>query len=167
MQKQENISINNRSKEIFCISSICEDKNHILFWDFDNIEQHFVLRSLSQIQSKNNLGDIYLVRSLNGFNAFCLDKFFLNHAYNILFYTRWNDFNHIRIGFRSDSWALRLSPDKKLFMMLIPTCDYQEREQSNAHFQFFKKFFGFKGLRIIHPDMYNDVQFESYKQNRC
>jgi len=161
-------ALKTRTNKEFCISSQCEDEDHILFWDFDNIEKPFVIKSLSQIQSFHDLSDIYIIKSRHGFNAFCLDKFFINHAYNILFYTRWNDFNHTRIGFKSESWALRLSPDKKIILRLIPTNGYTgNKKQSSGHFKFFEKFFKFKGLRIFNPDTFTDVQLESYKQNRC
>jgi len=167
MQKQEDLLVpRNRTKNEFCVSSKCGDGNHILLWDLDMIPKYFVMRSLSQIQNFHGLGDIYMVKSRHGYNAFCLDKFFINEAYNILFYSRWNDFNHIRIGFKSESWALRLSPDKKLEMKLIPTENFDNRKQSSAHYKFFKKYFDFKGLVISNPDNLEDVQLESYKQNR-
>ncbi|MFX0132526.1 MAG: hypothetical protein ACFFDN_02650 [Candidatus Hodarchaeota archaeon] len=156
-----------RTKLEFCISSKCEDGLHILFWDFDMIEKHFVLRSLSQVQNFHQLGNIYVIKSRHGFNAFCLDKLFLNEAYNVLFYSRWNDFNHVRIGFKSESWALKLSQDKKIILRLAPTDNGIEREQSNAHYQFFKKFFNFKGLEINKKkDIYDDIQLESYEQHK-
>lgn len=166
MGEQEDLLVRSRTRKEFCISSKCEDLHHILFWDFDMIEKYFVLRSLSQIQSFHQLGDIYVIKSRHGFNAFCLDKFFLNEAYNILYYTRWNDFNHCRIGFKSDSWALRLSPDKKIILRISPTENNLLRNQSKAHYQFFNKFFNFEGLRIDNPDEYDEVQLESYKQNK-
>lgn len=169
IQEQEDLSVpslKNRTRNEFCISSKCEDGLHILFWDFDNIEKYYVLRSLSQVQNFHKLGCIYLIDSLHGFNAFCLDKLFLNESYNILFYSRWNDFNHIRIGFLSDSWALKLSPDKKIIMRINPVEDLIQRKQSNGHYEFFKKFFKFKGLVISNPDEYKDIQLESYKQNK-
>lgn len=165
MLKQEDLS-RNRTRNEFCISSKCEDGLHILFWDFDNIEQYYAERSLSQVQNFHKLGDIYLIKSRNGFNAICLDKFWINEAYNILFFTRWNDFNHIRIGFISDSWALKLSPDKQIIKRVIKTENGEDREQSNAHFLFFNKYFNFKGFRIISPDKYDDIQLESYKQHK-
>ena len=166
IQEQEDSSPKTRTRNEFCISSICEDGYHILFWDFDMIEKHYVLRSLSQIQNFHESSDIFIIESRHGFNAFCLDKLFLNEAYNILFYSRWNDFNHVRIGFKSDSWALILSPDKKLIMRLTPTDKCSFRKQSNAHYEFFKKYFDFKGLRITNQDDLIDIQLESYKQNK-
>ena len=166
-KKFKDTTLNNRTDKSFCISSKTDDDNHILFWDFDNIEKYYITRSLSQIQDYHELGDIFLVKSSHGYNAFCLDKFWLNEAYNILFYSRWNDFNHVRIGFKSESWCLRLSDDKKLDIQLIPTENYETREQSNAHYLFFKKFFKNDILRIINPDdtKLGEVQLESYKQN--
>jgi len=167
MPEQESLSQRkNRTRNEFCISSLCEDKLHILFWDFDNIEKHYALRSLSQVQNFHKLNDIYIIKSRHGFNAFCLDKLFLNNVYNILFYTRWNDFNHIRVGYLSESWCLKLSKDKKIIQKLIPTENGICREQSNAHYEFFKKFFDFKGLKIHKPDQYDDIQLESYKQHK-
>lgn len=165
MQKQAGLS-KNRTDMSFCVSSVCEDFNHILFWDFDNIDEYHTLKSLSHIQVFHALGDIYIIKSNHGFNAFCLDKVFLNKAYNILYYTRWNDFNHCRIGFISESWALRLSDDKKIFTHLIPTESYDMREQSKAHFDFFNKFFDYKYMRVVSPDESKDVQLESYKQHK-
>jgi len=167
MQKQADSSKKiNRTDKSYCVSSITNDDNHILIWDFDAIEEHFVLRSLSQIQNFHELGDIYLLKSRHGYNAFCLDKLFLNEAYNILFYTRWNDFNHVRIGYKSESWCLRMNKDKEIIKRLIPTENYLERNQSNAHYLFFKKFFNYDDLMITYPDNFNncDIQLESYKQ---
>jgi hypothetical protein len=160
--------VDTRTKKEFCISSKCDNDNHILIWDFDSIEQHFVFRSLSQIQNHHGLSDIYIIKSLHGFNAICLDKLFLNHVYNILFYTRWNDFNHVRVGYKHESWCLKCSPHKKMIMRLIPTDTYDgSRKQSIGHYKFFEKYFKFDGFRIINPDDNDDIQLESYNQNRC
>lgn len=156
----------NRTKNEFCISSKCEDDLHILFWDFDNIDKYYVERSLSQVQNFHKLNDIYIIKSRHGFNALCLDKLFINEAYNILFYTRWNDFNHIRVGYLSESWALKLSEDKKMIQRLIPCENCDLKVQSNAHYIFFKKYFDFKGFNIYNPDELFEIQLESYKQNK-
>ena len=167
MQKQEGLfQLKNRTYLDYCISSKTEDDNHILIWDFDMIEKYFALRALSQVQHFHGLGDIYLIKSTHGYNAICLDKLWLNKVYNILFYTRWNDFHHVRIGFKSESWALRISDDKKIVFKLIPTEEYDRRMQSSAHYKFFKKIFDFKDFKIVYPDELNDVQLESYKQNK-
>jgi len=167
MQEQENLlNIENRTTTELCISSLCQCNRHILFWDFDNIDLSFAEKSLSSIQAYHGLGDIYIIKSSSGYNAFCLDKFFLNEAYNILYHTRWNDFQHVRIGYLSESWALRIGDDKELIKRIDITENYKSRKQSNAHYNFFKKIFDFEDIRLLSNDELEDVVLESYKQNR-
>jgi len=154
-----------RTEKRVAISSKTQDGNHILFWDFDNIRYYDVLKSLGKTQSYNGLGMIYIIDSEHGYNAFCLDKFFIEHAYNIKYFTRFADFSHTDIGYKNNSWCLRLSKTKKLIDTLLPTDSHVNREQSNAHLLFFNKFFGISLQTCGYFDSLKEVQIESYKQD--
>jgi len=157
----------NRTKLFYAVSSRCDEEGneHILIWDFDNIDLNVVLKSLSKVQNYHALGDIYILQSTHGYNAFCLDKLFFNEAHNILFNTKFNDYNHTKIGYYGQSWCLKFSSDKAIIKRLIPTENYDERPQSYAHYLVFKKFYDYNKLRILNPDINECVEIESYKQN--
>ena len=167
MRVQEGLYVQNRTILFYAVSSRCDEEgnDHVLFWDFDNVDLDIVLRSLSKVQNYHGLGDIYILQSMHGYNAFCLDKIYFNEAYNILFNTKFNDYNHIKIGRLSESWCLKLTENKQIIKRLIPTENYDMRKQSLAHYELFKKFYDYNNLRILYPDLNECIEIESYKQN--
>lgn len=154
-----------RTKKQIAINSRTEDSKHILIWDFDNIDLFDVLESLNKTQGFHGLGCIYIIKSNHGFNAFCLDKFFVKHAHNIKYYTRWSDFRHTESGYKKGLWCLRLGNDKKIIKTLMPTSNWSQRQQSNAHLEFFNKYFK-GGIPIMgNFDSLKDIEIESYLQD--
>lgn len=154
-----------RTKKQIAITSKTEDNKHVLFWDFDGIELFDVLESLNKTQGFHGLGCIYIIKSNHGFNAFCLDKFFVKHTYNIKYYTRWSDFRHTQSGYKKELWCLRLGDDKKIIKTLFPTSNWNKRIQSNAHLDFFCKYFNKEMAIIGQYDKFNDIEIESYLQD--
>ena len=153
-----------RTKKILCISSQTEDNKHILIWDFDRIDVYDMLKSLSKMQSYNGLGVIYIFESRWGFNAVCLDKLIDKEVYNIKLNTRYDDYWHNNIGYKSNSWAWRIGNDKHYLKHLLPTDDYQYRIQSNAHKIFLEKQFNIQ-VNFGIFDTYTDLIIESYTQD--
>ena len=153
-----------RTREIIALSSLTEDEKHILMWDFDNIDLYDVLKSLSATQKYHGLGNIYIFRSAHGYNALCLDKFIDKEAYNIKLYTRFSDYNHTKIGYKSGSWCWRIGKDKTYLRVMLPTNTYKDREQSNAHRKFLSVKFSVNDFQGKF-DKFEKVLFESYQQD--
>lgn len=153
-----------RTKKILCISSKTQDDNHILIWDFDNIELYHILKSLSKTQGFNGLGIIYIFKTNNGYNAICLDKLPIEEAYNIKLYTRWSDYWHTNIGYKQGNWSWKISTDKKCIKHLLPTDSYKNRVGSLAHKEFLENQFTLK-INNGTFDNYSKLDIESYKQD--
>ena len=158
------IEDNCRTKKIVAISSLTEDDKHILIWDFDDIKEMDVLKSLSKTQKINGLGPIYVFKSKHGYNAICLDKIDIEEANNIKHYTRFSDYTHTRIGYNIGSWCMRVGKDKQYYKMLDVCDTWKKRTQSNAHKRYLEleynidKFYG--------PfDTYTNMLYESYFQD--
>ena len=153
-----------RTKLIQCISSKCSDNEHILIWDFDNIDKYIMLKSLSKAQSYNGLGTIIIFRSNHGYNAVCLDKVNIDHAHSILSNTKYNDYWFTEIGYQHDGWAWRIGCDKKYWKHLLPTDDWQKRIGSNKHRLYLKQMYNVD-VQIGEYDDSKKILIENYKQN--
>ena len=158
------MAVKTRTEENICISSYCGNGEHIIIWDFDQIEMYDILKALSKIQDFHGLGSIYIFKSVWGYNALCLDKIFVEEVYNIKYYTRWADYWHTKIGYEQGNWSFKINSDKYFFKILLPTKNHKDRVQSNAHKIFLQKYFDINSFEGKF-DNSNDVIIESYKQD--
>jgi hypothetical protein len=124
-----------RKPNVYAISSLCEDGNHVIIWDFDIIKQpkNFwrIENSLKSIQRSFLLSSIYLIETRFGYNAICLDKLDKNSVGNIKNLTFGDDRKHLEQGI-SYNWYIRIGKDKKL-VSVIDTEKFTKYTRSNAH----------------------------------
>jgi hypothetical protein len=124
-----------RKPNVYAISSLCENGQHVLIWDFDvghepkNI--HKIENSLKNIQRNFLLSAIFLFESRNGYNAVCLDKLDKHEVGNIKNLTPYDDKKHLEHGLLY-GWKLRIGSDKHL-ISLIDTDKFSKYTKSNAH----------------------------------
>ena len=128
-------------------TSCCDtDFVSILMWDFDgNIRLKDIIKSLSEIQRKYVLSEIYIIKTRNGYHAVCLDKFKFIDALNIISNTRFIDKTFIKISRKRNHFVHRIGDDRKLVWIIYPRAVYYScicrREKSNAHRILLEKMF--------------------------
>jgi len=131
-------------KYCYGITSETDDRlNHVFMMDFDGIGLQTVKDYLNEIQVDNNLSDIYIIESTNGYNAISLDKLPQSLIYN------WGNYAYspadrqfLKIGFERGYFVLRFGHDKKLVETLINASNVYEK--SLAHKKFLEWFFDIK-----------------------
>lgn len=124
-----------RKPNVYAISSLCRDGNHILIWDFDILKQpknlYKIEFSLGNVQRIFLLSKIYIFESRNGYNAVCLDKLNKNEVGNIKNLTAFDDKKHLEQGILYN-WKLRIGTDKK-FVSSVEVENFKHHTKSNAH----------------------------------
>jgi len=123
-------------KTCFGISSKCEDENHVIFIDSDNIKYSDFVKDLLYLQNQYYLSDIYVLKTENGYNAFCLEKFKFNEVIKIINDISTSCKDHLRIGENRGYLTLRMSRSKQI-ISVIPKFTEIENELSLAHYLFF------------------------------
>ena len=98
------------------ISSKTVDNLHIVFVDVDTPHTDFAYTELCnmlvKIQKYFRLSDFYILHTLNGYNAFTLDKVELEFLHNILFHDERIDIEFNIFNFKRGYYTLRLGADK-------------------------------------------------------
>lgn len=128
----------NNAKYCFGITSDTTERDkHVVFWDFDGKHKlSDIALSLRNMQNAYNLSTIYILKSSNGFNAFCLSKRRLIECYNILRQTKNIDMLFVNLGYKKNNrYILRMDLDKKLTCILER---HSNETLSNSHKWFFK-----------------------------
>lgn len=132
------------------ICSLTADQNHIIMFDIDIkdiVNEPKITGELRRLQKEFSLSTIYLLKTMNGYHGYCLDKRTLKEAWDILKNCKYEDTNHAYIGYRyRKHWVLRIGSDIK------PTCTinaYGEDKppleingKSNAHRLFLNQHYG-------------------------
>ena len=104
------------AKYCFGITSDTNIKyHHVLFFDFDGEHKLFeIIDSLKNVQRRYGLSTIYVLKSSNGFNAFCLSVRPMREVINILSDTNLIDDLFVRLGYeKNNRFILRMDLDKK------------------------------------------------------
>ena len=131
------MSIAKNKNVVPAMTSYCiKDEKHILIWDFDGIAIKDVIPALENIQNEHKLGDIVVLKTKNGYNALCLDKFDIHKAFEIKEETKHADKSHNKVGYMFDKWCMRIGDDKEYIITLHGKND---REKSLAHAQLIAK----------------------------
>jgi len=129
------------------VTSRCEDKKHVIFWDFESGKPLLaVINALRDVQKRFGLGDIFVFGSgdRNSFRAVCFEKMDWKKAIRIVCMTDHVDFAFIRFSLQRYSFTLRLSPktikgepEEIKFICKIPSLDLNQREISWEHVKVF------------------------------
>jgi hypothetical protein len=126
------------------ISSKVQNSNkHIFMMDYDNKNINDIIIDLKRIQENIYLSEIYIIKSMNGFNALSIDCIM---PYRI--FTEGNDNlsccdrKFVIQGNKQGFYTLRFGSDKKLYKILPSFSDIHEK--SLAHKLFLEWFFDIK-----------------------
>jgi len=150
----------------FCygISSKISKNEHVFMIDFDGISFKRVISELLHIQFDNQLSDIYVIRSTNGYNAICLDKLTLNMIYNIGINSKIADQDFFKYGFKREYFVLRFDKDKELICTLKSNSD--KYEKSFAHYNFLNMSFGIEKQLDFTFDSNTVIDIIQYPSNK-
>ncbi len=99
-------------EDIVGINSKIGDDNHILMWDFDNVNFVSIKDIMRTLQHVYQLPNIYIVRTkeVGSYHAYCLRKTSFQRACEILSSTFSLDMTYYRLGVTRGYWTLRISP---------------------------------------------------------
>lgn len=133
-----------RNPNVYAMSSLCEDGNHVIFWDFDINKEPKNLNRIENIlkgvQRIFIISRIYIFESRIGYNAVCLDKLDKSTVANIKDLTPCDDKKHLQQGLLYN-WKLRIGKDKK-FVSGVDVAGFKNYTQSNSHRLALNNFFG-------------------------
>jgi len=135
------------------INSTTQDNKHILMFDYDIDNIDYMLVDLNKIIDKYKLSKIYIIKTNNGYNAFCFNKFTLEKTYMILSECDNMDKLFLEYGLENNYYTLTINNEKQYFEV-IPSTNIIHKS-SLAHYLFFKKFMNYN----IYPFMNN---FDKY-----
>lgn len=89
------------------------DDKHMLLWDFDNTNISLLLVTLSKLQVKYELPDIYVIQSSpDKYHAYCFCARTLKEVIHILSDTQDIDMEYLRLGMIRGYYTLRITPRK-------------------------------------------------------
>jgi len=114
------------------VTSACEDGRHILMWDFDNKPYHKVYDALREVQSREELPDVYVCESSPGcYIAFCFRKLRFYEAVRIVASTKGVDECFLTLSVRRGYFTLRLGP-KGTKLVPLPKAVLRSNRPSDA-----------------------------------
>lgn len=92
-------------------NSLLTDGNHILMWDFDDVDLAKIKIGLRVIQNEWGLPKISILetRKDNSYIAYCFKKFEWRDAVIIVGDTPWIDWNFFKYGVYRDKFTLRVT----------------------------------------------------------
>lgn len=159
----------NRKVKVKGTTNRTADGKYVLYLDYDKLPLDNVLSELSYMQQLYFLGDIMILKSSeNCFHAVCFDKLTAREFTDILLSSSADiNFKRIPAMYSIRSWVLRFSgkrskPAPVFDGMLLSR--QHIREQSSAHFEFFKRMYPDAKLRVLsRPDSIDDVEVIEYE----
>lgn len=142
---------------VVAVSSLCEDGNHILIWDFDYKHNPTTLRKIENILSdvliRYDLSNVFILESRNGYNAISLNKLSFEKVFNIKLNTKLDDEKHNLFGYDQGHWRIRYGTDKKVVSTLRNISS--KYSNSNAHRIFMNK--------MLNCSIKQDYTFDDHK----
>lgn len=157
--------------------SRCEDGMHIVFLDYDWIDEEILFQDLGWLQRRFKLSDFYVFTTkrekldifgmedvVGSYHAVCFDKLPYFEVYDVLKYS------HTDAAFKigaylntAKAWTLRTHEDyrPKPQFFRVTESPFSIREQSSAHAAFVKKHY-FVNVKLKRPDRLSLVWLEAY-----
>lgn len=157
----------NNYKYCLGISSKTEDNKHIIMIDYDNIEYVTIIDELRGLQLDHELSDFYILKSNNGHNAICLDKFTIDELITILRDSNFIDIEYLKIAIKRGYFVTRIGVDKKLIQRLF---GFNRHTKSYAHRLFLYNIYMDKMNETIneynHYDDYKNYTMVAYESEK-
>jgi len=167
--KQEQLETVNEGKFVYGINSRCKDGSHIILFDCDSdLVYDLIVYYLQYYQDRYNLSEFHIIKSTNGYNAFCLDKLPFSLVYAILKGIPPCDRAFTDIGCKRGSYTLRVSNDKHYSSVLLPK-HKPVWIRSNAHFLFFSNVCNFEISNYYNKSCFDDettCNIVKYRSNK-
>jgi hypothetical protein len=152
-----------KSKVCFGFTNKTIDGYFLPFFDYDNISFSDVFNELCLLLKKHSLSDIYIIKSLNGFNALSLDKLTLlklKKVYDDCIYLC-NDYKEL--GLKRGFLTLRVGNDKKVDTIIYHNGVYKK---SNSHACVLDLFYDTEIKRDNNFDNNTELIFKIYRSEK-
>ncbi len=162
---------------IIGFGSVCENGEHCLFYDLDNISEQQLRGGILAIQKAYDLGSCYVFRtSKSSYHAVFLDKLSRGMVINLHDHFRnitpnWDGeglINHDISSLRRQYWTLRLSGrgyDHIIHLFTLPSTSKYWRK-SNAHRLALQKLHGLTIRKTKDFDDYIGVVYDNYSAKK-
>lgn len=134
------------------LNSNTKDGKHIIMCDFDIDDINKVKGDLLKCQKYFTLSTFYIVKSNNGFNAFCLDKVTIEKLREIYNNMEYVDPLFIKMTFKRGYSTIRIGDDKKYIDKV--TQYYIIHKRSKAHLFALQEYFNIKDIKF--NQLYDD-----------
>ena len=125
-----------KHKTCFAISGSCPDGTHILMLDIDTVKTKDVMMEIEEfmdgIIKEYGLSDVYVIKTMNGFNLFSLDKIPFNLIKQIGKQSKLCDKQFLDLGYKRGYYDLRTGRDKS-FLYKIQGSLKKRYMKSNMH----------------------------------
>jgi len=120
------------SKECLGMTNLTNNGYFLPFFDYDSKRLMKVKNELRNIQHTFSLSDIYLIKTLNGYNAFSLDKIPFSILNQIMECSKEVDKDFKRLAFKRGFFVLRVGQEKKLQEILCSENNIYEKSLCHA-----------------------------------
>lgn len=163
------------TKDIIGMGSVCEDGEHCLFFDLDNINELALRNGIVTLQREYELGDCYVFRtSTDSYHAVFLDKLSRGMIINLHDHfssitPKWDNqglINHDISSLRRKYWTLRLNSRGGDQIKHVSTLKSPHlvswNKKSNAHRVLLNKLYNLNIEKTPDFDDYTNVIFDHY-----
>lgn len=159
------------------VGSICENGEHCLFFDLDDINEKMLTSGITAIQRGYDLGNCYVLRtSSSSYHAVFLDKMSRGMVINV--HDDFRDFvpdwrcegliNHDISSLRRRYWTLRISDRKNDKIRYVKTIRHKSSfwKKSNAHRILLNKLHGLDIRKTGDFDNCETLVFDRYSAKK-
>ncbi len=148
-------------------TSYTSDGKHILMTDYDNVELEEIIKEWYFLQQLYKLSDVYVFENdrENSYFAFCLDKFNLHEAIDIIVQTQADrGFKKAPLWYGMKRWVIRWDKkgEREPPKFLLRLKGKEVRERSNAHRILLNNVFGTKIRKTNYFDSWVEIDLYSY-----
>jgi hypothetical protein len=109
--------------DIIGVNSRLSDGDHIIMWDFDDVELCLVAATLKWVQKHFELPNIYIMNTgtQDHYIAYCFERCCWHKSVAVVAETNFVDPNFFKYGVYRERWTLRVSPKESRKMLLVKT----------------------------------------------
>ncbi len=175
--KFESITIFKKPQTIKGISSFCNDGNHVLFIDYDNVPLWIVEQDFFQLQEKYSLPPAYLLCTklkkqdkevFGNFHVICLVKLLPYKIFEIIKQTH-ADRNFVSMPLRNKyrNWILRIGKkrhkDRPKFYKIIGETINLSYEISSPHLKYLEEMYEIPKIKYSNRDKSSYLFIQEYE----
>jgi len=153
-----------KSKVCFGYTNKAKGNLYLPFFDYDISDYHNIRLELLHIQDMFDLSDIYVYKSLHGYNALSLDKLPFNTLVKLYDNCKLVCNDYMKLGLNRNFLTLRIGRDKKLHEVLKSNSTCYKR--SFAHGILLSVFFDTTIENIVNFDDSLHIMLKIYRSEK-